>query len=231
MYRRFNTLMRQACPALLFITVPAAAQLPSNSVPVFIGDERMVVGKYHYEEASDDFKMDVYLNADHTALYRITTGEDQADFMNLKGYWTLHNPYIHIHNKPGPVRLESAGTPTHDASVGVSVVAMNADGSPAEGLGVTWADANGLYMLSEGRHVTGPNEITTATMVEIVRASDRKILRTAEVKPGDQNSFRFTYYPSDQEPFDIPAIALDARGDTLEVEVGTAQAKLKRVSK
>jgi hypothetical protein len=223
--------MLRACPTLLVIAVPAAAQLPSNSLPEFIDYESKLVGKYHYEEASDDFKMDLHLNSDHTALYRITTGKEQAVFINLTGYWTLDNPYIHIHNRPGPVRLEPSGTPTRDASVGFSVVAMNANGSPAEGLGVTWADATGLYMLSDGRHTAALNEITEPTTVEIVRSADRKILQTVMVKPGEQNSFDFTYYPSDQEPFDIPAIALDSRGDTLEVEVGTSQAKLKRVLK
>jgi hypothetical protein len=86
---------------LMVIAAPAVAQLPSNSVPTFISDERVLIGKYHYEESNDGFKMDVHLNADHTALYRIRTGEDQADFINLTGFWTLDNPYIHIHNKPG----------------------------------------------------------------------------------------------------------------------------------
>jgi hypothetical protein len=223
--------MRRVCPALLVIAVPTSAQLPSNSLPEFIADERVLVGKYHYEEASDDFKIDVHLNADHTALYRIRTGKNQADFISLTGFWTLDNPYIHIHNKPGPARLEPTGTPKRDPSVGLSVVAVNADGSPAEGLGVTWENAHGLYMMSDGGHTTRLNEITRPTTVEIVRSSDRKILQTVELKPGGPNSFRFTYYPSDQEPFDIPAIALDKRGDTLEVEVGTAQAKLRRVSR
>ncbi len=210
---------------------PASAQLPSNSLPEFIADERVLIGKYHYEEASDNFKMDVHLNADHTALYRITAGEDQADFINLAGFWTLDNPYIHIHNKPGPVRLEPTGTPTRDAAVGLAVEVLNADGTPAQGLGVTWENANGLYMMSDGQHTADLSTITKPTDVQIVRASDRKILRTVTVKPGGANSFRFTYYPSDQEPFDIPAIALDPRGDVLEVEVGTAQAKLQRVSR
>jgi hypothetical protein len=230
-FSKLTAAMLRACPTLLAIAVPAAAQLPSNSLPEFITDERMLVGKYHYEEASDDFKMDVHLNADHTALYRITTGKEREVFINLTGYWTLDNPYIHIHNRPGPVRLEPSNTPTRDSSVGFSIAVMNADGSPAEGLGVTWADAAGLYMLSDGRHAAARNEITKPTAVKVVRSSDRKILQTVTVKPGEQNSFDFTYYPSDQEPFDIPAIALDSRGDTLEVEVGTSQAKLKRVSK
>lgn len=228
---RLNMVILRACPTLLAVAVPAAAQLPSNSVPVFIGDERVLVGKYHYEEDSDNFKMDVHLNADHTALYRITTGSEQAAFIDLTGYWTLDNPYIHIHNRPGPVRLEPTGTPTRDASIGFSIVATTADGSPAEGLGVTWDEANGLYMLSEGQHTASPTEIAKPTIVEVVRSSDRKVLRTVKVKPGEQNSFRFTYYPSDQEPFDIPAISLDPSAGTIEVEVGTSQAQLKRVSK
>lgn len=231
MYRKLMSMMRRACPAILVIATPAIAQLPSNSLPAFIADERLLIGKYHYEEASDDFKIDVHLNADHTALYRIKAGKDQADFINLTGFWTLDNPYIHIHNKPGPVRLEPAGAPARDPSVGLSVQVRNADGSPAEGLGVTWKNAHGLYMMSDGEHTARPDEMTQAITVQIVRSSDRKVLQTVEFKPGGPNSFRFTYYPSDQEPFDIGAIALDARGDTLEVEVGTAQAKLKRVSR
>ena len=224
-------MMRRAYPMLVAIAVPATAQLPSNGLPAFIGDERVLIGKYHHEETNDGFEMDVHLNADHTALYRIRTGEDGADFINLTGFWTLDNPYIHIHNKPGPVRPAPAGTPTRDPSVGSSVVVAAADGSSARGLGVTWANANGLYMMSDGAHTTGPDEMTTATTVEVVRSSDRNTLRTVEFEPGGLNSFRFTCYPSDQEPFDIPAIALDPRGDTLEVEVGTAQAKLERISR
>ena len=231
MYRRLKEIVRMACPLLLGIASPAFAQLPSNSLPAFISDERVLIGKYHYEETNDGFKMDVHLNADHTAIYRIRTGKDEADFINLSGFWTLDNPYIHIHNKPGPVRLELTGTPVHDPSLGLSVVVMNADGSAAEGLGVTWADAHGLYMMSDGGHTVRPNEITKPATVELVRSSDRKILQTIALKPGGPNSFRFTYYPSDQEPFDIRGIALDAGGDTIEVEVGTAQAKLRRVSK
>ena len=37
------------------------------------------------------------------------------------------------------------------------------------------------------------------------------------------------YPPSDQKPFDIAAMALDDRAQVIEVEVGTAQAKLRRV--
>jgi len=231
MHQRFTKGVCQVYVLLVMAVSPAVAQLPSNSLPSFIGDERVLIGKYHYEETSDDFQIDVHLNADHSALYRIRTGKDEADFINLTGFWTLDSPYIHIHNKPGPVRLEPAGVPTHDPAVGLSVVVKNADGSPAEGLGVTWADAQGLYMMSDGRHTTRPREMNKATMVEVVRSSDRKILRTIEVKTGGPNSFYFTYYPSDQEPFDISAIALDSRGDTLEIEVGTAQAKLRRVSR
>lgn len=230
MLRGLLAITRLVCPILFVIAAPAVAQLPSNSLPEFIADERSLIGKYHYEEKSDGFKMDVHLNADHTALYRIRSGEDQADFINLTGFWTLDNPYIHIHNKPGPVRLEPKDGLRRDPSVGFSIEVMNVDGSPAEGLGVTWEDAHGLYMMSDGRHTARPNEIPKATAIDIVRSSDRKVLQTVKFKPGGPNSFRFTYYPSDQEPFDIPAIALDPRGDTLEVEVGTSQAKLKRVS-
>jgi len=55
------------------------------------------------------------------------------------------------------------------------------------------------------------------------------VLTVVPLGRGGPNSFRFTYYPSDVEPFDIPAIALDPRADRLEVEIGTAYARLDRV--
>ena len=49
------------------------------------------------------------------------------------------------------------------------------------------------------------------------------------MKAGAPNSYRFTYYPNDVEPFDFQARALDARADMLEVELGGASARLQRV--
>lgn len=57
-----------------------------------------------------------------------------------------------------------------------------------------------------------------------------KELATFDFAPGRPNSFRFIYHPSDVEPFDIPAFALDSLAQTFEVEVGTASAKLQRVT-
>lgn len=231
MQGRTKAILWLAASALLVLAGPGRAQLPSNSVPAFITDERVLIGTYHYEEASDDFKMDVHLNADHSAHYRITTGKDAAEFVKLTGFWTLDNPYIHIHNKPGPVRLISAGPPTRDPSVGWSVTVTTPDGSPAEGIGVTWANSNSLYMLSNGSHVAARGDTDDSLTVAIVRSSDRKVLQTIRVTPRGPNRFRFTYYPSDQEPYDLVAFALDPRAEMLEVEVGTAQAKLRRVSR
>jgi hypothetical protein len=49
------------------------------------------------------------------------------------------------------------------------------------------------------------------------------------MKASGPNSYRFTYRPSDVEPFDFQARALDAKADVLEVELGSASAKLHRV--
>jgi hypothetical protein len=54
-------------------------------------------------------------------------------------------------------------------------------------------------------------------------------LATFVMKAGRPNSYRFTYYPSDVEPFDFQARALDANADMLEVKLGSASAKLRRV--
>lgn len=209
----------------------AQAQLPSNSLPAFIADERTLIGKYRYEEAHDGMKVAVDLNADHSAAYRITTGADDAAFMEATGVWTLQDDVIHIHNTPGPVRLDAEGPPARDPGVALSVTVRNADGSPAEGLGVTWPDAQGLFVMTGGRHQTRREEPIAASQAYVLRLADRKVLGTIDLRAGGPNSFRFRYRPSDVEPFDIPAIALDARAAVIEVEVGTAQAKLRRVAR
>lgn len=207
---------------------PATAQLPSESMPVPIADEHVLIGKYRFVEGHDGLKIAVDLNADHTAEYRITQGKHDAEFITAKGFWTRDGESIHIHNKPGPVRLEPAAPPKHDPTLRLAVMANNVDGSPAEGLGVTWADADGLYAMTDGRHVSDKGVKIAASHAYVMRAADRKILRTLDLRNGS-NSFRLTYYPSDEEPFDISAIALDARADVIEVEVGTSYAHLAKL--
>ena len=56
-----------------------------------------------------------------------------------------------MHNKPSPVRLDVAVPPTHDSAFALSVTAKNADGTPADGLGVTCMDAGGLFVMTDGR--------------------------------------------------------------------------------
>ncbi|MEG3126215.1 hypothetical protein [Sphingomonas sp. GB1N7] len=230
MQRKFKCEIWGGVAVLIALCTPAIAQLPSNSLPVFITDQRVLVGRYHYEEKSDNFKIDVHLNADNTAPYRITTGPADSDFIKAEGFWTVDGGVIHIHNRPSLARLDPIGSPTLDPKVAISVTATNADGTPAEGLGVTWPNASGLYAMGDGRHVNRAAEKVPRTRVSIMRLADRTVLAMFDFDPRTANSFRFTYHPSDVEPFDIPAIALDPRAQTLEVEVGTASAKLRRVA-
>ncbi len=209
--------------------VPAVAQNPSNSVPVFVADERVLIGKYRFVENKEGLTVDVHLNADRTALYRVTIGGAEEEFLLAKGFWTVQGDTIHIHNRPGPVRLDVAGTPTRDPATGLSIVVDQKDGSEVTGLGVTWPDSNSLYYMAEGRHSVTAAEIGDATEFSIVRTSDSKTLQTIKLTRGGPNSFRFTYYPSDVEPFDIRAMALDEGANRIEVELGTASAKLDRV--
>lgn len=210
-------------------STPAAAQLPSNSLPAYITDQRVWVGHFRYKESEAGLTIDVRLGADHRASYRITEGPEARDFIVAEGVWTYEAGTIHIHNQPGPVRLDPAGAPVRDPAVALSVTVRLPDGAPAQGLGVTWKDAGGLYAMADGRHVVSANETVGAREVYLLRLADRKVLQKIAVKPGGPNSFRFTYHPSDQEPFDIPAIALDPEAQVLEVEVGTSYARLSRV--
>jgi hypothetical protein len=136
---------------------------------------------------------------------------------------------IHIFNKPGPVKLVLAGAPTRDPSVALRVVAQLPDGSPAEGLAVTWPNAAGLFYISDGKNETRPEEGPVIGEVSVEREADNKALATFVMKAGGPDSYRFTYHPSDIEPFDFQARALDAKADVLEVELGSASAKLQRV--
>jgi hypothetical protein len=101
--------------------------------------------------------------------------------------------------------------------------------SPAEGLAVTWPNATGLFYKSDGKNETRLEEGPVLGEVSIEREADGKGLATFVMKAGGPNSYRFIYHPSDVEPFDFQARALDARADVLEVELGSASAKLYRV--
>lgn len=208
--------------AALLVPAPATAQVEPEYV--YIADPRVLVGKYHYEEKG--FTIDVSLSADGTALYLVGVG---SGGIRAEGVWEVHGDKIHIHNRPGPVRLDPAGTPTRDPSVALRVAATLPDGSPAEGLGVTWPGAAGLFYMTDGQHETRKEEGPVAGEVTIVRASDGKTLASFSKTAGGPNSHRFTYHPSDVEPFEYKAAALDLRADVLEVEVGSASAKLRRV--
>ncbi len=224
-----NHLRLSLAVCFLSVAAGAPAQLPSNSLPAIIQDEWVLIGKYRYVERADGMKIDVEINADRSATYRIRAGADDAEFMEAKGVWTYDGDTLHIHNQPGPVRLEQAAAPVRDGKVGLAVSVKTADGSSAEGLGVTWPDASGLFAMTGGSYSWSAADVAQPKRFFVMRISDRKILREVPFQSGGPNSFRFTYYPSDVQPFDIPAIALDERADRLEVEVGTSYARLDRV--
>ena len=198
----------------------AAAPASSQTVPV--PDRQLLVGKYHFEE--EGIAVDVSLNADSTAIYSVGGSVG----IRAEGTWDVRGDRIHIFNKPGPVKLEQAGASTRDPSVALRVVAQLPDGSPAEGLAVTWPNAAGLFYMSDGKNETRLEEGPVFGEVSIEREADSKGLATFVMKAGGPNSYRFTYYPSDVEPFDFQARALDAKADVLEVELGSASAKLHR---
>jgi len=83
--------------------------------------------------------------------------------------------------------------------------------------------------MSDGKNETRPEEGPVIGEVSIAREADSKGLATFAMKAGEPNSYRFIYHPSDVEPFDFEARALDARANVLEVEIGSASAELQRV--
>ena len=96
---------------------------------------------------------------------------------------------------------------------------------------MTWPDAAGLFYMSDGKNEARLEEGPAIGEVSIAREADSMGLATFVMKARGQNSYRFTYCSSDVEPFDFEARALDAKADMLEVEVGSASAKLQRVRK
>lgn len=199
------------------------AVVPASSQTVPVPDRQLLVGKYHFEE--EGIAVDVTLNADSTAVYSV--GGSMG--IRAEGTWDVRGDRIHIFNKPGPVKLELAGDPTRDPSVVLRVIAQLPDGSPAEGLAVTWPNAPGLFYMSDGKNETRLEEGPVIGEVSVEREADSRGLATFVMKAGGPNSYRFTYHPSDVEPFDFQARALDAKADVLEVELGSASAKLQRV--
>jgi hypothetical protein len=210
--------MKIAVPALLLAVALSSATAAQVALP-----RDQLVGKYQFKE--EGMTVDVHLNADGTALYSIGGSEG----VRSNGYWNVTGERIHVFNKPGPVRLAPAGAPTRDAGVALRVIVTLPDGSPADGLAVTWPDATGLFYMSNGRNVTPLEEGPVIGEVVIVREADGEQLAAFMMKPGAANVHRFTYHPSDVEPFDYEAQALDASASVLEVELGSASAKLHRV--
>ncbi|MES3154231.1 hypothetical protein [Sphingomonas faeni] len=94
---------------------------------------------------------------------------------------------------------------------------------------MTWPNATGLFYMSDGKNEARLEEGPVTGQVSVEREADSKRLATFFMKPGGPNSYRFTYYPSDVEPFNFQARALDAKADMLEVELGSASATVKRV--
>ncbi len=197
--------------------------VPAFSQTVLPARHQFLVGKYHFEE--EGIAVDVSLNADRSAVYSVGGSVG----IRAEGTWDVRGDRIHIFNKPGPVKLELAGTPTRDPSVALRVVAQLPDGSPAQGLAVTWPNAAGLFYMSDGRNETRVEEGPVVGEVSIEREADSKGLATFVMKSGGPNSYRFTYHPSDVEPFDFQARPMDAKAEVLEVELGSASAKLQRV--
>ena len=218
-----------AALAAIWVQPAPAAQDGGRDRPqhyVAITDPSVLVGHYHFQEGA--FAIDVHLNADRSALYTVSTDGGRGG-IRAEGLWRVDGEEIHIYNHPGPVRLDRAAPAILDRSVVLAVVATLADGSPAEGLAITWRGADALFYMSAGRHTTARGERPIRGTVYILRESDSTELASFRIGPGMPNSHRFIYSPSDPEPFDIKAGAMDPRADVIMVEAGSAGAPLRRV--
>jgi hypothetical protein len=228
MTRRMTTLCVLTAALALVAGTPAVAQHVDSDVGRYaiVSDQNILVGHYRLEEG--DFSVDVRLNADRTAVYSVAM-DKRGGGLRAEGVWDYRRDRIHIHNTAGPVSLDLASTPTVDPAMALSIVATLPDGAPAEGLAVTWPTADGLFYMGDGSYRVPRAEDAVTGAVSIVRTADSKELATFMMKRGAPNSYRFTYHPSDPEPFDIQAAARDARAERLEVEAGSAAVTLKRV--
>lgn len=217
-----------AATVFLLLGLPSSAQAQPGSGTryVVVADPSVLVGHYRLEEG--EFAIDVRLNADRTAVYTVKEGEGGGG-IRAEGRWTVEGDRIHIRNTPGPVSLEVSGPPSVDMTAALSIVATLPDGTPAEGLAVTWPAAGALFYMSDGVHRVAAADGPVTGEVSIVRESDSRPLATFRMSPGAPNSYRFTYRPSDPEPVHIQAAALDARAEMIEVEAGSAAAPLRRV--
>ncbi len=153
-------MLRLICVSALAGLVAAA---PASSQTVLPPNQQLLVGKYHFEE--EGIAVDVSLNTDSTAVYSVGGSVG----IRAEGTWDVPGDTIHIFNKPGPVKLELAAAPARDPSVALRVVAQLPDGSPAEGLAVTWPNAAGSYYMSDGKNETGLEDGPVVGEVSILK--------------------------------------------------------------
>jgi hypothetical protein len=126
--------------------------------------------------------------------------------IRAKGTWDVRGDRIHISTSRDRRSWSwPAGPPERDPSIALRVVAQLPDGSPAQGLAVTWPNAAGLFYMSDGKNETRLEEGPVVGEVSTEREPDSEGLATFVMKAGGPNSYRFTYYPRDVEPFDFQA--------------------------
>lgn len=229
---------------ILLAATPSAALANPDSVPLLCGGSDVdldarppgasgLPGTYQCSEEgvtitlrlTADRRFDQHMVADEPMFE--TEGGGLSREFTLKGEWRVANSDLHLFATPLREPRLSLIEARHDPTVALRIEVRTADGqSPSDLYVGEGEDANPRASLDDGVLTVPTEEGTAPGRRWIVRSGDDRRLASFDVTPGGTNSWRYTYEPSELEPFDQRALFT---GDAVVVPLGIAGAVLRRV--
>lgn len=158
---------------------------------------------------------------------------ERAEFeaAGLAGRWRLERGTLYLFERPERAPAIELVETAHDPAVWMRVEVREADGRPARGLFVgDGPDANPRSSLDDGVLIVPKDYSWAPGPRQIVRTGDELALASFTPARDGANVFRFTYRPSEVEPFEIRAQPVDAAGGAIAVPFGIGGALLRRVA-
>jgi hypothetical protein len=238
--------------AILALVVAAAAALPVHAQEQEHSSKTVSMvtdGRYEYRDK--ELTASLVLRADHTFEYKVdalgtAVGDEKPLHMLTRGIWRPAEfgniALTNVPTSPPVLRQTSA---VIDPKVRAAFTIVTTDGRPVEDLGVRTNDGDDgqLHMMS-GHEWTVPlhqewdtdggkkgSPTPLPRNWEIVRSADNLSLTKITFSPTGPNRFAFRYTPSPVEPFMLAAGPVKGEPDMIEVELGTASLKMRKVLK
>ena len=148
---------------------------------------------------------------------------------SLSGRWRVENGTLHLFEqsaRPPHINLVEA---RHDPSVELRVEIRTPDGMAARGLFIGAGEhVNVRSSLEDGLLLIPKGIAWEPGKRWIVRSGDELRLAAFDANPGGPNSFRYTYEPSEVEPFHQRGFVAGVSGEIIVVPLGISGAVLQR---